>query len=280
MYYCTNCGQRLVDDANFCGYCGQRIIQPDSASVSEPVKDLVADKAEDVVIQDDNLLSCENLKNDDVAQNASYIGEISLISRSSVQRKIEPQYVETRNAFSIDDLFIIQRENASTHRVSCCLLNTISNSRSEWFDCIEYCGYNISYIEKDGLKGLIEESLNYQLWDQMASPADTYLGTYYYVRKNGKWAVITIRHKKIEQVTAYEYDNISPFVECAAIVKQNKKYGYLLYDKDPKEMRMLPCVLDGAHEFVVKNTKCYATVVYQGSFYEMDKKGILCNVSS
>lgn len=75
-----------MDDANFCGYCGQRIIQPDSASVSEPVKDLVADKAEDVVIQNDNLLSCENLKNDDVAQKASYIGEISypktLISRS------------------------------------------------------------------------------------------------------------------------------------------------------------------------------------------------------
>ena len=72
--FCTNCGQRLTDDANFCGHCGQRIIQPDLASISEAVKDLVTDKAEDIVIQDDNLSSCDNLKNDDVAQKASYIG--------------------------------------------------------------------------------------------------------------------------------------------------------------------------------------------------------------
>ena len=55
--FCTNCGQRLTDDANFCGHCGQRIIQPDLASISETVKDLVTDKAEDIVIQDDNLSS-------------------------------------------------------------------------------------------------------------------------------------------------------------------------------------------------------------------------------
>lgn len=60
--FCTNCGQRLTDDANFCGHCGQRIIQPDLASISETVKDLVTDKAEDIVIQDDNLSSCDNLK--------------------------------------------------------------------------------------------------------------------------------------------------------------------------------------------------------------------------
>lgn len=272
--FCTNCGQRLTDDANFCGHCGQRIIQPDLASISETVKDLVTDKAEDIVIQDDNLSSCDNLKNDDVAQKASYIGEISYSKTSnipnSVQRKNEPQYIETHSLFLVDYL-IIKRENTSTHSVSYCLLNTISNNQSEWFDCINYCGYGTFYIERGGLKGLMEDSFgNYQLWDQMSNSERGY----YCVAKDDKWAVVTIRHKRIEQVTAYEYDYFSPFIEGAAIVKQNGKYGYLLYDKDTNKMRMLPRVLDDAKEFVI-TTKCVADVIYQGKSYEMDKKGNL-----
>jgi len=271
--YCTNCGQQLVDNANFCGHCGQRIIQADLVPEANTVKDLITDKAEDIVIQDDNLSSCDNLKNDDVAQKASYIGEISYPKASnipsSVQRGNDPQYIETRNTFFADYLIRIKRENTSTHRVSYCLLNTISNRQSEWFDCIKYCGYNTFYIERNGLKGLMENSfVNYQLWDQMDNPADSY----YCVIKNGKWAVITIQHKKIEQVTAYE-----EFVEGAAIVKQNGKYGYILYDKDTNEMRIVPCVLDDAHEFAAKDTlQCLATVIYQGRSYKMDKKGNLC----
>jgi len=127
----------------------------------------------------------------------------------------------------------------------------------------------------------MEDSFSYQLWDRMSNAG----GAYYCVAKNGKWAVITIQHKKIEQVTDYEYDDCSPFVHGAAIVRQNGKYGYLLTNINTNKMQMVPCVLDDAHEFAIKNTafddargdtEYFATVIYQGRPYEMDKKGNLC----
>jgi len=275
--YCTNCGQRLADDANFCGYCGQRIIQPDLASEAEHVK-RVADKAEDIVIQDDNLSSCDNVKSDYVAQKASYIGEKSNPQPSnipsSVQWENKPKYIETRSACPVSYLCIIKKENTSTNRSSYRLLNTVRNTRSEWFDYIQYCGYYVFYIERDGLKGLMEDYFKYQLWDQMNTGAESY----YCVAKNGKWAVVTIKNKKIEHVTPYEYDDMSSLVKGATVIKKDGKYGYLFYSLNG-EIRMVPCVLDHACEFEYKKRYgkgTYASVIYQGKSYEMDGGGRLC----
>ena len=268
--YCTNCGQPIANDANFCGHCGQRIVRSDHMSSSETtVNDLVANKAEDIIVKDDNIAYPDNLSNDDIAKKATFIGETSYPDTLNIKPSNISEYNITRETFLVDYLFRIKRENTSTHNVSYCLLDTKLNKQSEWFDNISYCGHDIFHIKRNSLEGLMESSFeDYQLWDQMNDGEKGY----YCVAKNKKWAIITIRNKKIEQLTPYEYDHFSSFVEDAAIVKQNGKYGYFIYDNDLKKMRLLPRVLDDAKEF---NNEGFADVIHQGKHYKMNKKGDL-----
>lgn len=268
--YCTNCGQPIANDANFCGHCGQRIVRSDHMSSSETtVNDLVANKAEDIIIKDDNIAYSDNLSNDDIAKKATFIGETSYPDTLNIKPTNISEYNITRETFLVDYLFLIKRENISNHNVSYCLLDTKIGKQSEWFDNISYCGHDIFHIKRNSLEGLMESSFeDYQLWDQMNDGEKGY----YCVAKNKKWAIITIRNKKIEQLTPYEYDHFSFFVEDAAIVKQNGKYGYFIYDNDTKKMRLLPRVLDDAKEF---NNEGFADVIHQGKHYKMNKKGDL-----
>ena len=95
--YCTNCGQKLMDDANFCWHCGHPVIQPDSAFVAESIKDLVADKAQDIVIQDGNISSSNNITKDEVPKNAIFIGDGNLeMPNESIYKAKGEQCSETQ----------------------------------------------------------------------------------------------------------------------------------------------------------------------------------------
>lgn len=273
--YCTNCGQHVADNAKFCWHCGERITQHNLTTTPEAIDDLVTNKAEEIMVQEDNISFSDLGTNDYVAKKASFIGSVNdpETTNPSIVSNCEnrPRYKETRDTIT-NYLLRIKKEDTTTHSVSYCILNTNTNNQSEWFDYINYCGCGIFYIQRNGLGGLMEVSFaNYQLWNQISNDQ----GLFYCVEKNNKWAIITIQHKKIEQLTAYEYDYSYPFIEGAAIVKQNDKYGYFIYDEDANITRIIPCILDDAQEFITNSITCDASIIYQGQSYKMDKKGDL-----
>ncbi len=267
--HCTNCGQRLTTDANFCGHCGQRIIPSDSASMSETVNDLVADKAKDIIIQEEND-SFSNLIIDDVAKKASFIGSVNDSQvpniHASIPQEEVPQYKITQETFLVDYLFRIERENTSTHNVSYRLLNTKTNKQSEWFDNISWLGNNLFGIEKDGKKGILDVTLQTcQLWNNFFEIKDSsYIAIYDYK----KWGIIKNDNGIIRTVFSCQFDDLKCFnVSCIAIC-QNGKYGFMTYSAD-NIILAIPCVYEfiGTDFYIdaiitVKKDKKYGCLLY------------------
>lgn len=75
--YCTNCGQHVADNAKFCWHCGERITQHNLTTTPEAIDDLVTNKAEEIMVQEDNISFSDLGTNDYVAQKASFMAEIS-----------------------------------------------------------------------------------------------------------------------------------------------------------------------------------------------------------
>lgn len=268
--FCTNCGQQLADDVNFCWHCGQRIIQTDTVSAPEPINDRVANKAEDIVIQEENSSFSDPVINDDVAKKASFFGSVNNSQVPNIHARIQqedvPQYKITQETFLVDHLFRIKRENTSTHNVSYCLLNTKTNKQCEWFDNISYLGNNLFGIEKDGKKGILDITLQtYQLWDNFFEIKDS---SYIAIYDHKKWGIIKNDNGIIKTVFPCQFDALKCFnVPCIAIC-QNGKYGFMTYSAD-NIILAVPCI----YEFIetdfylnaiitVKKDKKYGCLLY------------------
>lgn len=207
--YCTNCGQKLMDDANFCWHCGHPVIQPDSAFVAESIKDLVADKAQDIVIQDGNISSSNNITKDEVPKNAIFIGDGNLeMPNESIYKAKGEQCSETQ----------MNHKSTILHRgriMALCKMEAGIDSTTFFYNY---------------------QTKKYSLFYSNASPSDE-LGRAR-VEIAGKWGVID---SEFNIIIPALYDYIWPFFNNHAVIKLGNKYGVInsegkeifpaLYDK-------------------------------------------------
>lgn len=316
--YCINCGQQLPDNARFCNKCGTKTIQSaNDLSVENQPLDMVAVKVEEFVAEDATLSFNPEDVNDLVAKKAAFIGEeptellhhepkIALANIIEGVRQYVSSISESKEQVLYNYLFRIKRNNLKTNESTYCLLNSQTDTRSEWFDKIWYHGNDIFGVERNGETGFLETDANtYQLYDEVIKISHTH----YAGKKDEKWVIITIQNKKIVLLTQHKYDiftiysgsliiiakhrkykffqyingrfvNTLPvafddFYNCrdgVFIVKRNNKYGYVFYENQILN-RYIECLLDEAAPFSNRYNREMAKVTYNGNTYLLDKEG-------
>lgn len=273
--FCIKCGQQLPNDARFCSQCGAAIVNHPQSSI-----DLVAAKAEDISVADEIVVSNIHVLNDEVAQKAEMLGIPTEIVSEPTPVKVKKtvarkRYEYQRKNLDIPDLWVIRRIDKDTGSITASCVE-YQGKKSDWldqiwYDDINFTTYPVLLFKHKGRQGLMQIDLTCQYWDEIKGTGWTlpFYG-YLFVRKGRHWAIITIKNKKIEQLTDYEFDDIRVLhKDDALIIERNKLYGYMTYNPHWKRLyKIIPCVLDQANAFEdVVGLGHAAKVFYHGEEY-------------
>ena len=243
--FCTNCGHKIPNDANFCGYCGQRVnhfinTQPTEASI-----DLISDKAEDIVIQDNIFPSYTNVTNDNIVPKASFREGIN-----DSKSPYEPIYTQQTNPTQHNK---IQNDNRITtlHKGKIMILSKDRTTDKVFF--YNYFSQKVSSYYNN------------------ANPSDE-LGRAR-VEIAGKWGVID---SEFNIIIPALYDYIWPFLNNLAVVSLYGKYGIInlkgeevfptIYDEIRLQTNNL-IAINLNHEFGYKDIKG-KDIIPLGKYYD------------
>lgn len=274
--FCIKCGQQLPNDARFCSQCGTAIVNHPQSSI-----DLVAAKAEDISVADEIVVSNIHVLNDEVAQKAEMLGIPTEIVSEPTPVKVKKtvarkRYEYQRKNLDIPDLWVIRRIDKDTGSITASCVE-YQGKKSDWLERLWYdeesfAKFPIFHFSHKGWSGLLQIDLTCFYWDEIRGRSLSYTGYkinihgYLFVRKGDLWAIITIKDRKITQLTPYEFDDITVLEkDDALIMRRNALYGYMVFSRSVL-YATIPCVLTSANPFsyVDKELDIAAKVCYKG----------------
>lgn len=261
--YCTNCGQHVADNAKFCWHCGERITQHNLTTTPEAIDDLVTNKAEEIMVQEDNISFSDLGTNDYVAQKASFMAEISQPSsqtQSSLSIPISSQQLKE------DDSIQLPKRNEIDKKEGITLIQEIKGATIHYYyvdrttgDTTDY--FNSSSLDRNGLfigllngkNGLFYFDFNQGntfeiilpcIYEGISKIGEDRNNTIYLLKKEGKFGLFSFNNLKDNPskiILPCIYDEI--IIEDPPIglniIKQDGKYG-LFHNYH----NILPCVYD------------------------------------
>ena len=282
--YCTNCGQHVANNAKFCWHCGERITQHNLTATPEAIDDLVTNKAEEIMVQEDNI-SFSNLgTNDYVAQKASFMEEIS---QPSSQTQSSLSIPITSKQFKEDDSIQLPKRNEIDKKDEITLIQEIQGATIHYYyvdrttgDTTDY--FTSSSLDRNGLfigllngkNGLFYFDINQEntfeiilpcIYEGISKIGKDRNNTIYLLKKEGKYGLFSFNRlkdspSKIILPCAYDGIKIENPPIGLNIIKQDGKYG-LFHNYH----NILPCAYEKIRK--IKDVPAY------GKVYEMTKEG-------
>lgn len=282
--YCTNCGQHVTDNAKFCWHCGERITQHNLTTTPEAIDDLVTNKAEEIMVQEDNISFSDLGTNDYVAQKASFMEEIS---QPSSQTQSSPSIPISSQQLKEDDSIQLPKRNEIDKKDGITLIQEIQGATIHYYyvdrttgDTTDY--FNSSSLDRNGLfigllngkNGLFYFDFNQGntfeiilpcIYEGISKIGEDRNNTIYLLKKEGKFGLFSFNNlkdnpSKIILPCTYDEIKIEDPPIGLNIIKQDGKYG-LFHNYH----NILPC----AYEKIRK----IKDVPYYGKVYEMTKEG-------
>ncbi len=282
--YCTNCGQHVADNAKFCWHCGERITQHNLTTTPEAIDDLVTNKAEEIMIQEDNISFSDLGTNDYVAQKASFMAEISQPSsqtQSSLSIPISSQQLKE------DDSIQLPKRNEIDKKEGITLIQEIKGATIHYYyvdrttgDTTDY--FTSSSLDRNGLfigllngkNGLFYFDINQEntfeiilpcAYDKISKIGKDRNNTIYLLKKEGKYGLFSFNRlkdspSKIILPCTYDEIKIEDPPIGLNIIKQDGKYG-LFHNYH----NILPCAYEKIRK--IKDVPAY------GKVYEITKEG-------
>lgn len=282
--YCTNCGQHVADNAKFCWHCGERITQHNLTTTPEAIDDLVTNKAEEIMVQEDNISFSDLGTNDYVAQKASFMAEISQPSsqtQSSLSIPISSQQLKE------DDSIQLPKRNEIDKKEGITLIQEIKGATIHYYyvdrttgDTTDY--FNNSCLDRNGLfigllngkNGLFYFDINQGntfeiilpcVYEEISKVGEDGNNTIYLLKKKKRFGLFSFNGlkdnpSKIILPCTYEKIKIEDPPVGINIIKRNGKYG-LFHNYHS----VLPCVYDKIWK--IEDIPDY------GKIYEMTKEG-------
>lgn len=282
--YCTNCGQHVADNAKFCWHCGERITQHNLTTTPEAIDDLVTNKAEEIMVQEDNISFSDLGTNDYVAQKASFMAEISQPSsqtQSSLSIPISSQQLKE------DDSIQLPKRNEIDKKEGITLIQEIKGATIHYYyvdrttgDTTDY--FNSSSLDRNGLfigllngkNGLFYFDINQEntfeiilpcAYDKISKIGKDRNNTIYLLKKEGKYGLFSFNRlkdspSKIILPCTYDEIKIEDPPIGLNIIKQDGKYG-LFHNYH----NILPCAYEKIRK--IKDVPAY------GKVYEITKEG-------
>lgn len=282
--YCTNCGQHVADNAKFCWHCGERITQHNLTTTPEAIDDLVTNKAEEIMVQEDNISFSDLGTNDYVAQKASFMAEISQPSsqtQSSLSIPISSQQLKE------DDSIQLPKRNEIDKKEGITLIQEIKGATIHYYyvdrttgDTTDY--FNSSSLDRNGLfigllngkNGLFYFDFNQGntfeiilpcIYEGISKIGEDRNNTIYLLKKEGKFGLFSFNNlkdspSKIILPCTYDEIKIEDPPIGLNIIKQDGKYG-LFHNYH----NILPCAYEKIRK--IKDVPAY------GKVYEITKEG-------
>lgn len=248
--FCIKCGQQLPDDANFCAACGNKVFRstPLSPTISNVEYDSVANKAEDIIINDEMQSLNVHHAGDVVREKAEFIGE--------------------SNTYSNDDYNVSDRITPSS----------IAVNRGKYTK-IEPYSEGLAAVERGGKWGFIDENgkeIIPIIYDSVQKAFDD--SRIIWADRNGKMGFIDINGSvvfpfKYDLIFPMDYKRISIYNEQVGLhydgqgimARLNRKFGFV--DITGKEV--IPLKYDRVHFF----KDGYAPVKLNDKWGIINKKG-------
>lgn len=278
--YCTNCGQHVADNAKFCWHCGERITQHNLTTTPEAIDDLVTNKAEEIMVQEDNISFSDLGTNDYVAQKASFMEEIS---QPSSQTQSSPSIPISSQQLKEDDSIQLPKRNEIDKKDGITLIQEIQGATIHYYyvdrttgDTTDY--FNSSCLDRNGLfivllngkNGLFYFDFNQGntfeiilpcIYEGISKIGEDRNNTIYLLKKEGKFGLFSFNNlkdnpSKIILPCAYDEIKIEDPPIGLNIIKQDGKYG-LFHNYH----NILPCVYDEIRkiEDILDDCKIYET---------------------
>lgn len=210
--FCIKCGQQLPDDANFCAACGNKVFRstPLSPTISNVEYDSVANKAEDIIINDEMQSLNVHYAGDVVREKAEFIGE--------------------SNTYSNDDYNVSDRITPSS----------IAVNRGKYTK-IEPYSEGLAAVERGGKWGFIDENgkeIIPIIYDSVQKAFDD--SRIIWADRNGKMGFIDINGSvvfpfKYDLIFPMDYKRISVYNEQVGLhydgrgimARLNRKFGFV-----------------------------------------------------
>lgn len=282
--YCTNCGQHVADNAKFCWHCGERITQHNLTTTPEAIDDLVTNKAEEIMVQEDNISFSDLGTNDYVAQKASFMEEIS---QPSSQTQSSPSIPIPSKQFKEDDSIQLPKRNEIDKKDEITLIQEIQGATIHYYyvdrttgDTTDY--FTSSSLDRNGLfigllngkNGLFYFDINQEntfeiilpcIYEGISKIGKDRNNTIYLLKKEGKYGLFSFNRlkdspSKIILPCAYDGIKIEDPPIGLNIIKQDGKYG-LFHNYH----NILPCAYEKIRK--IKDVPAY------GKVYEITKEG-------
>ena len=246
--YCTNCGQHVADNAKFCWHCGERITQHNLTTTPEAIDDLVTNKAEEIMVQEDNISFSDLGTNDYVAQKASFMAEISQPSsqtQSSLSIPISSQQLKE------DDSIQLPKRNEIDKKEGITLIQEIKGATIHYYYVDRTTGDTTDYFNSSSLdrNGLFIGLLN---------------------GKNGLFYFDFNQGNTFEIILPCIYEGISKIGEdrnnTIYLLKKEGKFGLFSFNnlKDNPSKIILPCIYD---EIIIEDPPIGLNIIKQDGKY-------------